>query len=351
MMSILWAYYDYTRDAAYLRHRLYPLLKDYATFYAHFIEQCREDDGVVALGPSVDQEHGGFGRDNSPYDLAWAKSTLKHAIRSAEILDTDPALRTRWSDALAKLPYYPISGDKGDDYVQTPGVTGYNIVTPVVPVFPAELVSWFSPPDEKELFKRTIKWIETRYNKNNSVVMLNVARARLSMTDDAINDTKTFFKGQEQDNGLFHWKGHGYYMSEQTAVAGLINEFLLQSVDGIIRVFPAWPKDRDAAFTRLRAQGGFLVSARQQNGMIEHLEIETTVSGTLRLLSPWSRISVKTGARVRRLQPDARGVVTLATEAGEKLVLARDAEGAGREAARKGGPRNYPEGLPGEAGV
>ncbi|MHC4544457.1 MAG: glycosyl hydrolase family 95 catalytic domain-containing protein [Planctomycetota bacterium] len=319
MMSILWAYYDYTRDPAYLKNKLFPLLKDYATFYAHFIEQCRENKGVVAFGPSVDQEHGGFGRDNSPYDLAWAKSTLNHAIESAEILDTDPSLRTRWSNALAKLPYYPISGDKGNDYVQTPGVGGYNIVTPVVPVFPAELISWFSSTDEKELFKRTIKWIETRYNKNNSVVMLNVARARFSMTDDAINDTKTFFKEQEQANGLFHWQGHGYYMSEQTAVAGLINEFLLQSVHGIIRIFPAWPKDKDATFTHLRAQGGFLVTAEQKSGEVYRLEIVATVPGTLRVVSPWPTIKVKYGVKEHMLKPDAQGVVTLEAEIGAPL--------------------------------
>jgi hypothetical protein len=151
--------------------------------------------------------------------------------------------------------------------------------------------------------------------------MLNAARARLSMTDDAINDTKTFFKGREQDNGLFHWKGHGYYMSEQTAIAGLINEFLLQSVDGIIRIFPAWPKDKDAAFTRLRAQGGFLVSAEQKNGEIEQFEIEATTSGLLCLHSPWPYISVTAGGQAKRLQPDERGLVTLEMQAGDKALF------------------------------
>ena len=319
MMSILWSYYDYTRDPVYLRDKLFPLLKDYATFYAHFIEQCREEEGIVAFGPSVDQEHGGFGRDNSPYDLAWAKSTLSRAIDAAERLDTAPALRARWSRALSKLPYYPVSGDKGDDFIQTPGINGYNIITPVVPVFPAELISWFSPEDEKALFARTIQWIETRYNKNNSVVMLNVARARLSMTDDALSDTQTFFKKQEQANGLFFWKGHGFYMSEQTAVAGLINEFLLQSVDDIIRVFPAWPKDRDAAFTDLRAQGGFLVTAQQKSGTVSRLEITPTVPGTLRLVSPWPTINVTRGEETHPLKPDSRGVVTLEAKAGTLL--------------------------------
>jgi hypothetical protein len=130
--------------------------------------------------------------------------------------------------------------------------------------------------------------MQDSYNRNNSVVMLNVARARLSMTDEADADTKNWFKDKEQSNGLFYWQAHGFYMTEQTAVAGLINEFLLQSVENIIRVFPCWPKDKDAGFTRLRARGGFLVTAEQKAGKITKLEITSTVGGKLRLLDPWT---------------------------------------------------------------
>jgi len=60
----------------------------------------------------------------------------------------------------------------------------------------------------------------------------------------------------------------------------------LQSVDNTIRVFPCWPKEKDAKFTRLRAQGGFLVSAEQKAGKIVKLEITSTVGGKMRVLHP-----------------------------------------------------------------
>jgi hypothetical protein len=40
-----------------------------------------------------------------------------------------------------------------------------------------------------------------------------------------------------------------------------INEMLLQSHEGALRFFPVWPAHRGAAFTTLRTNGGFLVSA------------------------------------------------------------------------------------------
>jgi hypothetical protein len=237
----------------------------------------------------VDPEHTAFGINNSPYDLAWARHTLRAAIQAATDLGVDGELVTRWTRTLDILPDYPQAGAPGQEIIQVPGIDkGYNIVTPVVPLFPAEQASWFSPEKERDRFKRTIQWIQDRYNRNNSVVMLNVARARLSMTDEAYADTKTWFKGKEQSNGLIFWQAHGFYMTEQTAVAGLINEFLLQSVDNIIRVFPAWPKDKDAGFTQLRARGGFLVTAEQKAGRIVKLEITPTLGGKLRLLDPWT---------------------------------------------------------------
>ena len=150
--------------------------------------------------------------------------------------------------------------------------------------------------------------------------MLNVARARLSMTDDALNDTKTWFKGKEQPNGLFYWKAHGFYMTEQTAVSGLITEFLIQSVDNIVRIFPAWPKTTDAEFNNLRARGGFLVAARQKNGTISDIKVESTIGGDLKLVSPWKSIKIIcSDCKQITLDPDSMGVVQVSTTKGQKL--------------------------------
>jgi len=91
-------------DTDYLRDKIYPVIKDYATFYASYTEKCNMMNGDVVFGPSVDPEHTPFGWDNSPYDLAWAKHTLKAAIEAAGVLDVDRELVSRWSEALARLP-------------------------------------------------------------------------------------------------------------------------------------------------------------------------------------------------------------------------------------------------------
>jgi hypothetical protein len=59
----------------------------------------------------------------------------------------------------------------------------------------------------------------------------------------------------------------------------------------IIRVFPAWPREWDAAFTLL-ARGAFLVSSSTRSGQIEFVQIKSQAGGECRLRSPWPGATV-----------------------------------------------------------
>ena len=173
------------------------------------------------------------------------------------------------------------------DVQSAPAGVNYNIAVPVVPVFPADQVTVFSNADELALFRHAVA--RTKWNGYNSSIIMPVARARLSFPD-AMQFMQTEFEKRGRSNGTLTLKqgdrcGH---FTEQFAAAGAVVELLLQSVGDIIRVFPAWPKEKDAKFTSLRAQGGFLVSAEQSRGKVTKLEITSTVGGKLRLLHPWT---------------------------------------------------------------
>lgn len=318
----LWLRYRYQPDLDYLES-VYPLLRDGAEFYANVIEQCRDDDqdGRVQIGPSYNPEHGPFGTFNTPVDIAYFNFLLDAASEAADILGRDAQLAERWQKTLKVLPDYetamledePIVANwKGADANAVPV---HNVASPTVPVFPAEQITWFSPPREKALFERTLRWI--KHNGNNSHIMVNVARARLSMPE-AYTETRAHFSKIVTPNGLYAaWPGHGYYLAESWAFAGLTAELLLQSVDDVVRVFPAWPKDQDACFVDLRAQGGFLVSADQKGGEIVKIQINSTVGGMMNVLSPWKEIK----ANGKPLTPDENGIINIETGAGEIVSL------------------------------
>jgi hypothetical protein len=291
----LWHKYLCDPDRAYLEARIYPTLREAARFYLSFMRQCSKDAaGKILLGPSYSPEHGDLGINNCPFDIAYVRYTFDAFEKASRELGKDRDLAGECLAMKALLADYPVALDAsgkavvvdwtGCNYKQ---VGEHNLTVPASPVFPAEQVTWFSPEPVKELFRRTIK--DTTHNGNNSHVMFNIAKARLSMPE-AVADTKAWFKTRELPNGLFVWQGHahGTFMPESIGVAAIVTEFLMQSVGDIIRVFPCWPKEQDARFANLRAQGGFLVSAEQKDGKVTKLEITSTVGGTLRLLNPWT---------------------------------------------------------------
>lgn len=309
-------------DPVYLEARIYPIIRESARFYVSFIEKCKKDDnGRILLGPSYSPEHGPMGIFNCPFDIAYVHYTFDALIQAAAELKEDEDLVEQCHTYKGLLGDYPTATDesgkpivvdwKGCKYRQ---VRVHNITVPASPVFPGDQVTWFSPESEKELFRRTIK--DTRFNGNNSHVMFNIAKARLSMPE-AVDDARNWFVSRESPNGLFVWQGHrhGTFMAEMIGIAGLINEFLLQSVQNKIRLFPCWPGDKDAKFSGLRAQGGFIVSAEFVDGRVASATIESDVGNQLQLLSPWKTIYVNGKQTV--IGP--KGLATLNTRRGQIL--------------------------------
>ncbi len=296
----LWLRYKYQPDRACLE-KVYPLFRDGADFYASILDLSPDGD----IGPSYSPEHGPFGTLNNPADIAYFRFLLGTAAEAAETLGRDPASVKRWKSALARVPGYETTSLDGQPIIanwkgaDVNSVELHNVTVPVVPVFPADQVTWFSPRDEKEIFERTVRWI--KFRDDNAHIMMNVARARFSMPE-AYAESRNHFTKLLTPNGLFgYWPNHGFFLSESWAFSGLVGEMLLQSVGDIIRVFPAWQKDKDAAFVNLRAQGGFLVSAEQKDGKVTRLEVESTAGGKLRALDP------RTGKIVeRRTKPGER---------------------------------------------
>lgn len=283
----VWWRYEYAPDRRYLES-VYPLLRDGAEFYANILERCRDGE----LGPSYNPEHGAFGTFNNPVDLAYFRFLLATAAEAAALLNRDAKLAERWREQLARVPDYETTSLDSEPIVANwRGATAdsvplHNLVSPTVPVFPAERITWFSPDESKQLFERTLRWL--KFHDFNSHIIVNVQRARLSMPE-AYTRSREHFTKLLTPNGLFaEWPGHGSYLAESWAFAGLTGELLLQSVDDIIRVFPAWPKEHDAKFVNLRAKGGFLVTAEQKAGRVTKLEVTSTVGGRLRVLNPWT---------------------------------------------------------------
>jgi hypothetical protein len=304
--AVLWDYAKFKPGKDSLK-RIWPTLEQFALFYCSVLEMCPMVDGKRKIGPTYFAEIGDFGVFNSSYDIVYIKFTLNAAMRAAELM-SNPKLAERCAANLATLPDYPTEMDpsQGGPVIGQwlgGGLPKYmNVGSEVMPLFPTDEVTWMSDTSVRELLARTIQHSEKVTHHINSNVTMNIARARLGLGAEAIANAKMCFSptseiSAEQPNGLFYWKIHGYYLSEQVCIARFVSELLLQSADDVIRVFPAWPQGSDGKFSRLLAHGGFEVSAERVSDVVQNVSITSTVGGTARIANPWPDTELKVVAR------------------------------------------------------
>ena len=68
-----------------------------------------------------------------------------------------------------------------------------------------------------------------------------------------------------------------------------VHEMLMQSFGDKVRVFPAVPESwKEASFTDLCAEGGFIVSAKRIGGLTREVRIKARCDSILRLQDPFS---------------------------------------------------------------
>ena len=330
---VIWEYYKYAPTAEHL-DRVYPLIKQFALFYCSVLEKCPLVDGKRKMGPSYFPEIGSFNEYNVCYDIHFVTAELRIA-REAANLKHDTALLTRISAIIDQVPtYHPVPDPQQGGQTVIERFTGAPMEhgadrhgTAVQGIFPAGVINWFSSDDLKELGKRTINFVERSTTHANSNVTINIARARLGLGDEAIANAKMCFSATgkysaEQPNGLFYWNAHGYFISEQVAVARFVTELLLQSVGDVIRIFPAWPSATDAHFKGLLAQGGFEVSADQVGGTISNVTIHSTVGGGLKIVSPWAKGLTVTDSSAAKVSVATEGnISSFTTAAGQDYRL------------------------------
>ncbi|MHC4073482.1 MAG: glycoside hydrolase family 95-like protein, partial [Planctomycetota bacterium] len=89
-------------------------------------------------------------------------------------------------------------------------------------------------------------------------------------------------------------KGHSNFryrpftLEGNFAAAAGLQEMLLQSYSGTIRVFPAIPASwEDVSFRTLRAEGAFLITAERTKGLIERVDITAEKGGICRIEDPF----------------------------------------------------------------
>ncbi len=291
MMHQYWWRYLYTMDEEWLRRSGYPVIRDCALFYTDFLK--KGDDGLYHAFPS-NQGEDGFSGDPKDYTdrpqiMQHARYCLRAAIRASEVLDTDANLRAEWRDRLDHCAY-----DDGKPPVKLDGLARqcheanppeFGFGRPYQPQ-PASHDGKPWPPENSAA--------HTWYFGQYPLMVMRRLRGGEFVAARDLPVFRGLVERWRRPNGLMQGMaianyGHAGAWTESLGVIGPLQEMMLQSWDGALRIFPAWPKDLDARFENLRAEGAFLVSASWSGGKVASLEIHSEKGVPCRMYVPWPK--------------------------------------------------------------
>ncbi|MCE7984835.1 MAG: hypothetical protein DYG89_26990 [Caldilinea sp. CFX5] len=345
----LWWHYRYTQDVNFLRNRAFGPLKEAVLFLVDYMQRPAAHgpqwgDDRYHIFPTVPPElYGllpGFRLNHDCLvDLTLTKFVFNAFLSACELLEStadEAELIEAVQRILAHFPAYPTAPSPlGKVFVSVPGEDAqivYNVPNSAMTVFPGEEHGLHSPPDEYAIAANSYR--NQRIEGGNELVFLNLQAARLGLLDlerfqrqinycllpnGTCTDMVLQVHGRYTDVTRFDFMAPMGIWFENFALPAVINECLLQSYNGVLRLFPNWPLSCAAEFRTLRAVGAFLVSAACADGAVQWVEITSEVGGLLTVINPWpAGVSVTRG--------DAKEIMTgesiqLATRAGESIRL------------------------------
>jgi len=345
----LWWHYRYTMDETFLRERAFGIMKEAVLFLVDYMTrpeahgpQWGDDD--YHIFPSVPPElyglQPGFRKNYDIIaDLTLTRFVFKAYLESCGILgleEEESGLMADVRQILDHFPDYPTAeSERGEVFVsvegEDPGIV-YNAPASLMTVFPGEHHGLHSPEED---YRRAVATYRNQQNEGgNDLVFLNLQAARLGVLDlekfkrqieycllpnGTCTDKVLQIHGRYTNNTPFDFMERMGIWFENFALPVVINECLLQSYNGEIRLFPNWPSDRDAEFRTLRAVGAFLVSAESRGGEIRWIEVKSEAGGTLNLISPWEAAAATSSLGGKRVLTGKK--LSIPTKPGETIVL------------------------------
>lgn len=289
LCQIMARYYFYTQDKEYLK-KIYTYMQEVGKFLLNILE---ERNGIYKLplstSPEIhDNSLKAWLTPNSNYDLALMRSFADIMIKlSYETGNSNMA--EIWENHLNKFEPPAVNAD--NVLMLSPGESpscSHRHHSHCMSIYPLRTLEYTTDKNRK-IIDSTIKNLEKHGISEwvgYSVGWMAQFYIIQGNGDKAQKMLRDFFNYNCTDNGFhvngdfkhktdFNMKYRLFTLEGNFIAADAIQEMLLYSEWGKIKLFPAIPDDwKNAEFQNLRAYGGLLISCKMENGMITYMKIK-----------------------------------------------------------------------------
>lgn len=299
-------HWRYSRDRDFLAEKAYPWIRDTAVHLEQI--SARDADGKrrfpASSSPEIyDNSAQAWFAETTNYDLALARWTFGAAAElAAELGRKDEA--AHWAALKKEWPEFAVDPQTG--LMFAPGVPyaeSHRHFSHLMAFHPLGLIDFSNGAAEQKIIRDTLATLDRvgpDWWCGYSYAWLGNLKARAFDGEgaaQALRDFAGFFclpnsfhaNGDQRQAGKSKFTYRPFTLEGNFAFAAGVQEMLLQSHAGTIRVFPALPASwAEAAFDGFRADGAFLVSAKREGGRVTEVRIRSEKGGTLKLANPFA---------------------------------------------------------------
>lgn len=311
-----WWHYRYSGDRDFLKKYAYPFIRETVLFLVDYLQE--DENGGLYMFPTLHMETmlnvQGAGRD-SIWDLSFTIRAIQIAIAAAEELGVDEEECEQWKDVLSRIAEVSVGeNDIWKEFSDKPGPWRmYNWVR-LNPIFPCELTGEDAGPEhlQRQAAATTEDFLAHQGDEPRqsyvtfSGVIPAAAMARMGRGEDALRLGTAVVTNVSPSGFIASSDSYFVQIDSPPGFSVMLNEMLLQSYDGVIRLFPAVPdSDAPVRFHSLRAQGGFLISSERRENRTQYAVVQSLCGNKLVMRNPFTKNEPSTGVQVKIYKLDA----------------------------------------------
>jgi alpha-L-fucosidase 2 len=333
-----------TYDSAYAK-RVYPYILECANFWEDYLKL--ENGRYVIYMDHFNEvmpnlRNNGQWRDrlgdfNSTLSLGLVKMLFKGIIDMSTYLNVDQNRHEKWNHILTHLSKYPVGEIDGRVALKSvernassdnPRASGLSRVSIHGLILPGGVAGPKTDPEFNEILLSDVSHWKDRSTSNgnwgntlgNGIETSFPGAVRVGYNpDEILYYLKERIKAQSNTNLWITQDGGG--IETLAAVPLTINEMLMQSYEGVIRIFPNWNKSKDASFDQLRAYGAFLVSSSVKKSRVEFVKIFSEKGRDCIIENPWYNKDVQLRRNEKPAETYKGESFTFQTSPGETIEL------------------------------
>lgn len=297
-------HWRYSMDRKFLEEEAYPWFRDVAVFLDDISEKSGSGLRKLPISSSPEIHNNSrkawFGQTTN-FDLANIRFVYTKAAELAKELGYAEDERN-WRRILSEWPEYAVDHTGLMIAPEEPFAESHRHFSHLMAIHPLGLINWSGGEKSRDVIRKTVENLKTTGSSawvGYSFSWLGNLQARMLDGDGAAKTLGVFasnfclpnsfhVNGDQSGKGFSNFTYRPFTLEGNFAFAAGVQEMLIQSHEGFVRLFPAVPSTwTNASFNGFLAEGAFQISAQ----LIGENEIKAVVftekGGTLKIMNPY----------------------------------------------------------------